>query len=86
MILYNGQLKILYDMVCRKEHLKVKYEELIEQKSVLQEEVDKLQKISIKEQADVDKLECGSLAIFFLNVIGKKDKKLNKEKKRSICS
>ena len=41
MILYNGQLKILYDMVCRKEHLKVKYEELIEQKSVLQEEVDK---------------------------------------------
>lgn len=86
MILYNGQLKILYDMVCKKEHLKVKYEELIEQKSVLQEEVDKLQKISIKEQADVDKLECGSLAIFFLNVIGKKDKKLNKEKEEAYAA
>ena len=86
MILYNGQLKILYDMVCRKEHLKLKYEELLEQKSLLKKEVDKLQKLSIKEQADVEKLECGSLATFFLNVIGKMDEKINKEKEEAYAA
>lgn len=86
MILYNGQLKILYDMVCRKEHLKLKYEELLEQKSLLKKEVDKLQKLSIKEQADVEKLECGSLATFFLNVVGKMDEKINKEKEEAYAA
>ena len=86
MILYNGQLKNLYDMVCRKEHLKLKYEELLEQKSLLKKEVDKLQKLSIKEQADVEKLECGSLATFFLNVVGKMDEKINKEKEEAYAA
>lgn len=73
-------------MVCRKEHLKLKYEELLEQKSLLKKEVDKLQKLSIKEQADVEKLECGSLATFFLNVVGKMDEKINKEKEEAYAA
>ena len=86
MILYNGQLKILYDMVCRKEHLRMKYEELLEQKIMLRIETAKLEKILIKEQDDVNKLECGSLAAFFYYVMGKMDEKLSKEKEEAYAA
>lgn len=86
MILYNGQLKILYDMVCRKEHLRMKYEELLEQKIMLRIETAKLEKALIKEQDDVNKLECGSLAAFFYYVMGKMDEKLSKEKEEAYAA
>lgn len=86
MILYNGQLKILYSMVCRKEHLKLKYEELLKQKKVLKQEVENLKQQSIKEQSDVEKLECGSLASFFYHVIGTKYEKLSKEKEEAYVA
>ena len=80
MILYNEQLRVLYDMVCRKQHLEKLQEELLSQKNMLLEEVEKLKKSSLKEQADVERLEGGSLASFFYNVIGKMDEKLTKER------
>ncbi len=83
MILYNEKLRVLYDMVCRKQHLEKLHEELLAQKKALQEEVEKLKKSSLKEQADVDKLEGGSLASFFYNVIGKMDEKLTKEREEA---
>lgn len=86
MILYNGQLKILYDMVCRKEHLRMKYEELLEQRTILRIEIAKLEKASIKEQDDVERLECGSLAAFFYHVMGKMDEKLSKEKEEAYAA
>ena len=86
MILYNDQLKVLYDMVCKKEHLRIKYEELLEQRSLRRNEVAKLKEASIKEQLDVEKLEGGSLAAFFYNVIGKMDEKLTKEKEEAYAA
>lgn len=86
MILYNEKLRVLYDMVCRKQHLEKLHEELLEQKSTLQDEVERLKTASIKEQADVDKLEGGSLTLFFYNVIGKMDEKLTKEREEAYVA
>ena len=86
MILYNEQLRVLYDMVCRKQHLEKLQEELLSQKNMLLEEVEKLKKSSLKEQADVERLEGGSLASFFYNVIGKMDEKLTKEREEAYAA
>ena len=86
MILYNEKLKVLYDMVCRKQHLEKLLEELAVQKSTLQEEVCRLKEASLKEQADVERLEGGSLAAFFYNVIGKMDAKLTKEREEAYAA
>lgn len=86
MILYNEQLRILYDMVCRKRHLEKKHQELTEQKYALSDNVNKLNKVRLKEQADVDKLEGGSLSAFFYNVIGKMDEKLTKEREEAYAA
>lgn len=86
MILYNDKLKVLYEMVCRKQHLEKVHAELTEQRSSLLDQVSKLKEASIKEQADVDKLEGGSLAAFFYNVIGKMDEKLTKEREEAYAA
>ena len=86
MILYNEQLKVLYDMVCRKQHLECKHAELLAQRSELLERVSKLKEASTKEQADVDKLEGRSLSAFFYNVIGKMDVKLTKEREEAYAA
>lgn len=86
MILYNEQLRILYDMVCRKKHLEKMRKELTEQKYLLSGNVTELNKVRLEEQADVDKLEGGSLAAFFYNVIGKMDEKLTKEREEAYLA
>ena len=86
MILYNEQLRILYDMVCRKQHLEKMRQELTEQKDVLTETVSELNEARLKEQADVEKLEGGSLSAFFYNVIGKMDEKLTKEREEAYAA
>lgn len=83
MILYNEKLRVLYDMMCRKKHLECVHEELIAQKGTLMERVHNLEEASLKEQADVEKLEGGSLKAFFYNVIGKMDEKLTKEREEA---
>ena len=86
MILYNEQLRILYDMVCRKKHLEKMRKELTEQRYTVSNNVNNLNKVRLKEQADVDKLEGGSLAAFFYNVIGKMDEKLTKEREEAYVA
>ena len=86
MILYNEQLRILYDMVCRKQHLEKVQEELMLQKNMLSVNVKKLKESCKKEQADVERLEGGSLSAFFYNVIGKMDEKLTKEREEAYAA
>ena len=86
MILYNEQLRILYDMVCRKQHLEKVQEELMQQKNMLSVNVKKLKESCKKEQADVERLEGGSLSAFFYNVIGKMDEKLTKEREEAYAA
>ena len=86
MILYNEQLRILYDMVCRKQHLEKVQEELMLQKNMLSVNVRKLKESCKKEQADVERLEGGSLSAFFYNVIGKMDEKLTKEREEAYAA
>ena len=85
MILYNEKLKVLYDMICRKQHLEHVRTELLIQKNELMDRVSKLKEASLKEQADVKKLEGNSLAAFFYNVIGKMDEKLTKEREEAYA-
>jgi len=86
MILYNEQLRILYDMVCRKQHLEKVQEELMLQKNMLSVNVKKLKESCKKEQADVERLEGGSLSAFFYNVIGKMDEKITKEREEAYAA
>lgn len=86
MILYNEKLKVLYDMVCKKQHLESKHVELLAQKNELIERVSKLKEASLKEQADVEKLEGRILSAFFYNVIGKMDEKLTKEREEAYAA
>lgn len=86
MILYNEKLRVLYDMMCRKKHLECVHEELIAQKGTLMERVHNLEEASLKEQADVEELEGGSLKAFFYNVIGKMDEKLTKEREEAYAA
>uniref|UniRef100_UPI0040572F2D hypothetical protein n=1 Tax=Acetatifactor sp. TaxID=1872090 RepID=UPI0040572F2D len=53
------------------------------QQKDLTAKVTELEKRKQKEQTDVERLECGSLAAFFYNVIGKMDDKLTKEKQEA---
>ena len=46
----------------------------------------KLEKARWNEQADVDRLEGGSLAAFFYQVIGKMDEKLDKEREEAYAA
>ena len=57
--------------------------ELYAQKRDLAIKVAKLEKSKNSEQRDVDRLEGGSLAAFFYNVVGKMDEKLTKEKEEA---
>ena len=73
-------------MVCRKQHLEKVQEELMLQKNMLSVNVRKLKESCKKEQADVERLEGGSLSAFFYNVIGKMDEKLTKEREEAYAA
>ncbi len=83
MILFNEQIKVLHDMVCRKKHLEHMIEQMEEQKENLRIYVEQMKQASVKEQADVEKLESKSLKAFLYDVLGKMDEKLSKEREEA---
>ena len=82
----NESLRELYERVARKKQLSAQLFDLQNQKGPLDEKVKALELVMKAEQADVDKLEHGSLAGFFYNVVGKKDDKLNKEREEAYAA
>lgn len=80
---FNEDLRQLKDKVTQKKRMEAELQDLYAQKRDLAIKVAELEKIKNSEQKDVDRLEGGSLAAFFYNVVGKMDEKLTKEKEEA---
>ena len=63
-------LKALWEQVAEKKVVDAKYQELQTQRKTVAQRVRQLEKVKQSEQADVDRLERGSLAAFFYQVVG----------------
>ena len=85
MTYYDEKLKSLQEKSARYRQLSAMLNELRNQENDLKARVCQLEKIKLNEQADVDKLEKGSLASFFYNVIGKMDEQLTKEREEAYA-
>jgi hypothetical protein len=86
MAYYNEQLQELQNQSARKNQVNVLLKSLYAQRDELEGKVADLEKIKLNEQADVDKLEGRSLAAFFYYVVGKKDEKLDKERREAYAA
>lgn len=83
---FDTVLQDLQEKVARKQKLSTMLEELQPVRRRLEVRVQELDDIRMKEQADVDRLEGGSLAAFFYNVIGKMDERLDKEREEAYAA
>lgn len=83
MFLHDDELKDLKQKLALKEHYEAKREELNRQRLELSSKVYELKSVMYDEQAEVNKLEGRSLALFFYNVIGKGEEKLDKERREA---
>lgn len=80
---YDDKLRELWENVLRKKQLEAEVAELERQYNEFAAQVEELDKIRIKENEDVERLEGGSFAAFFYYVIGKKDEKVTKEQEEA---
>lgn len=80
---YEERFAEVKERLARKQHLEAVQPSLQEQYSDVLAKVTELREIKASEQKDVDRLEQGSLAAFFLNVVGKKEEKLAKEQREA---
>ena len=84
----NGysSLQILQQKISEKPSLEAKLRELQKQRLVYDREAVSLRVAFRKEQEDVERLEAGSLANYFFQVIGKLDDKLDKERQEAYAA
>ena len=81
-----NDLKALWDQVAEKTIAATKYQELQAQRKSVAQRVRQLEKIKQSEQADVDRLERGSLAAFFYQMVGRMDEKMDKEQQEAYAA
>ena len=79
----RDELSLLQAQLTYKKRLEAVLKELRAQREPLKEKVARLEKKMRSEQKDVDRLEGRSLAAFFYNVVGKKDEKLDEERREA---
>ena len=79
-------LKALWEQVAEKKVVDAKYQELQAQRKTVAQRVRQLEKVKQSEQADVDRLERGSLATFFYQMVGRMDEKLDKEQQEAYAA
>ena len=83
---YDEQLSRLQEQCARKRKLEAARVELHRQHNALTGQEEELKQIMAREQADVDRLEGGSLATFFYQVVGKMDEKLTAERQEAYAA
>lgn len=83
---YGERLRQLQSRIAEKGHLQTLAADLRAQNRELTEKVRELDAARSREQADVDRLEGGSLAAFFYAVIGRKDEKLDQERQEAYAA
>lgn len=86
MTYYDEALQELQQKKAEKIRLEAKERTLKRQEAALAEELQELEKIKIREEADVDRLQRRSLANFYYQVIGKKEGMLTKEKEEAYAA
>lgn len=79
-------LKALWEQVAEKKVAETKYQELQAQRKSVSRRVRQLEKEKESEQADVDRLERGSLAAFFYQMVGRMDEKMDKEQQEAYAA
>lgn len=79
-------LKALWEQVAEKKVADTKYQELQAQRKSVSRRVCQLEKEKESEQADVDRLERGSLAAFFYQMVGRMDEKMDKEQQEAYAA
>lgn len=83
---YDTEIERLQEQVARKHKLEAMLNSLKARQQELTEKERELNALRVKEQADVDRLERGSLAAFFYTVVGKKEEKLAQEKEEAYAA
>lgn len=83
---YEERFTEVKERLARKQHLEALMPSLQDQYSDVLAKVMELREKKAEEQKDVDRLEHGSLAAFFLNVAGKKEEKLAKEQREAYMA
>lgn len=86
MIHHDEVLQELQEKVARRRKLSGMIEDLKAQRRQLLPQLEELDRVRVKEQQDVDKLEGRSLAAFFYNVIGKMDEQMDKERAEAYAA
>lgn len=86
MAYYDEKLQELQRQIARKQHLEAVLTQLYSRRNTLKEKVDRLAEVMHKEQDDVDRLERGSLAAFFYQIVGNKEEKLEKEREEAYAA
>lgn len=83
MTYYDEQLQTLQQQMSRKKHLEALLKDLYTQRTELEQKVGRLKEIKDKEQSDVDRLEGRGLTAFFYSVVGKKEEKLDEQRREA---
>lgn len=83
---YNENLQLLQQKAALAAQLEAKHRDLRRQRDMLAFRMKDLQSSHASEQADVDKLEGGSLARYFYQFIGKLDNQLDKERREAAAA
>ena len=76
---YSEDLQRLQQEILEKKRIKAKLSDLQIQQAELKERTAKLEKLMVKEQKDVDRLNRGSLSAFFYRASGQMEEKLSKK-------
>ncbi len=80
---FNEDLKVLKEQTIQKKKAETELSDLKLQKRLLEQKLSGLEKVKTKEEKDVERLERGSLAAFFYEMIGKKEEKISKEEQEA---
>lgn len=83
---YDDDLQSLQQKLSRKKHLQALLKELHTQRIELETKVASLKKIMEEDEYDVTRLERRGLASLFYGIVGKKEEKLNEERREAVTS
>lgn len=83
---YSEDLQRLQQEILEKKRTKAKLSDLQIQQAELKERTAKLEKLMVKEQKDVDRLNRGSLSAFFYRASGQMEEKLSKEEAKAYAA
>lgn len=83
---YNEGLQILQQKVARKRRLERMLKDLHKQGDELKGKVRELEATRRKEQSDVDRLERHSLSSLFYRIVGKKEEKLDEQRREAYAA